>query len=223
MDPGARTPPTEPLKSVSPVNTSSPLITKLSIPAVCPGVCSVSTCRPPTSSVSPGSIVRSTLSIDSASSGCASTSTSPHAAASATWSWWWWVRSSVVTSTPSRCAASWSGAQGPPESTTSAVPPSSSATRKVFDSQSSFMERSMITAPRSLVSGGRGRPAHPVPRAWSGSSTSTPARPGRSRAAATRRRCGRWTSSSRGVAAARPTSRAAWDASTCCARAWPPS
>ena len=36
MEPGARTPPTEPLKSVSPVNTSPPT-TKLSIPSVWPG------------------------------------------------------------------------------------------------------------------------------------------------------------------------------------------
>ena len=37
VEPGARTPPTEPLKSVSPVNTSPPT-TKLSIPSVWPGV-----------------------------------------------------------------------------------------------------------------------------------------------------------------------------------------
>ena len=55
--PGARTPPTEPLKSVSPVKTSVPLTTKLSIPSVWPGVCSDSIVRPPTSSASPGSIV----------------------------------------------------------------------------------------------------------------------------------------------------------------------
>ena len=62
VEPGARTPPTEPLKSVSPVNTSVPFTTKLSIPAVCPGVRMDSIVRPPTSRVSPGSIVRSTSS-----------------------------------------------------------------------------------------------------------------------------------------------------------------
>ena len=69
VEPGARTPPTEPLKSVSPVNTSPPFTTKLSIPAVWPGVSSDSIARPPTSTVSPGSIVRSTWSISSASIG----------------------------------------------------------------------------------------------------------------------------------------------------------
>ena len=48
--PGAFTPPTEPLNSVSPVNTSVPLTTKLSIPSVWPGVCSAPIFRPPTSS-----------------------------------------------------------------------------------------------------------------------------------------------------------------------------
>ncbi len=50
VDPGAFTPPTEPLKRVSPVNTSVWFTTKLSIPSVCPGVCSASMLRPPTSS-----------------------------------------------------------------------------------------------------------------------------------------------------------------------------
>ena len=86
VEPGARTPPTEPLKSVSPVNTSPPFTTKLSIPAVWPGVSSVSIRRPPTSIVSPGSIVRSTPSSSSASIGWASTSTPSQAEASATWS-----------------------------------------------------------------------------------------------------------------------------------------
>ena len=63
VEPGARTPPTEPLNSVSPVNTSVPLTTKLSIPSVWPGVCSAPIFRPPASStMSPGSIVRSTSS-----------------------------------------------------------------------------------------------------------------------------------------------------------------
>ena len=39
---GVRAPPTEPLKSVSPVNTSVPFTTKLSIPAVWPGCTPVS-------------------------------------------------------------------------------------------------------------------------------------------------------------------------------------
>ena len=97
VEPGARTPPTEPLKSVSPVNTSSPLTTKLSIPAVCPGVCSVSMCRPPTSSVSPGSIVRSTRRSSSRLErvGEHLDVAAPRRRASATWSWWWWVSSSV--------------------------------------------------------------------------------------------------------------------------------
>ena len=102
------------------------------------------------------------------------------------------------------------------------LPPSSSATRKVFDSQSSFMERSMITAARSLVSGGRGRPAHPVPRLGA---DRVPQRRHDRAGPAPRPRGGAAvaaTSSSRGAAAARPTSRAASDGSTCCARAWPP-
>ena len=37
VDPGAFTPPTDPLKSVSPVKTSVSLTTKLSIPSVWPG------------------------------------------------------------------------------------------------------------------------------------------------------------------------------------------
>ena len=43
MLPGARTPPTEPLNSVSPVKTSEPSTSSESIPAVWPGVCSVRT------------------------------------------------------------------------------------------------------------------------------------------------------------------------------------
>ena len=50
MLPGARTPPTEPLNSVSPVKTSEPSTSSESIPAVWPGVCSVRTVRPPISS-----------------------------------------------------------------------------------------------------------------------------------------------------------------------------
>ena len=41
MLPGARTPPTEPLNSVSPVNTSVPSTSSESMPLVWPGVCSV--------------------------------------------------------------------------------------------------------------------------------------------------------------------------------------
>ena len=57
MWPGARTPPTEPLNSVSPVNTSVPLTSSDSIPAVWPGVCSGSISSAPLVIVSPGSIV----------------------------------------------------------------------------------------------------------------------------------------------------------------------
>ena len=59
MWPGARTPPTEPLKSVSPVNSacSAPWLTSSeTIPAVWPGVCSGSIRRPPTMIGSPGTI-----------------------------------------------------------------------------------------------------------------------------------------------------------------------
>ena len=52
--PGARTPPTEPLNSVSPVNSSLPSTSRLSMPAVWPGVCSTLTLRPPIVSSSPG-------------------------------------------------------------------------------------------------------------------------------------------------------------------------
>ena len=38
VEPGARTPPTEPLNSVSPVNSSWPSTSRASIPAVWPGV-----------------------------------------------------------------------------------------------------------------------------------------------------------------------------------------
>ena len=75
VDPGARTPPTEPLNRVSPVNTSDPFTTKLSIPSVCPGVWRLSMTRFPASIASPGSIVRSTSSSRSASSGWARIST----------------------------------------------------------------------------------------------------------------------------------------------------
>ena len=57
MWPGARTPPTEPLNSVSPVNTSVPSTSSDSIPAVWPGVCSGSIVSAPVSIVSPGAIV----------------------------------------------------------------------------------------------------------------------------------------------------------------------
>ncbi len=92
VEPGARTPPTEPLNSVSPVKTSVPFTTKLSIPAVWPGVRIDSIPRPPTSMVSPGSIVRSTSSSSFASIGWARISTpwrSFHTEFSATWSPWW--------------------------------------------------------------------------------------------------------------------------------------
>ena len=55
MLPGARTPPTEPLNSVSPVKTSEPSTSSDSIPAVWPGVCSVRTVSPPISSSWSGS------------------------------------------------------------------------------------------------------------------------------------------------------------------------
>ena len=57
MLPGARTPPTEPLNSVSPVNTSVPLTSSDSIPAVCPGVWIGSISSAPLWIVSPGAIV----------------------------------------------------------------------------------------------------------------------------------------------------------------------
>ena len=75
VDPGAFTPPTERLKSVSPVKISVSFTRKLSMPAVCPGVWSPSIRRPPTSSTSPGSIASSTSISLSASKGCARIST----------------------------------------------------------------------------------------------------------------------------------------------------
>ena len=56
MWPGARTPPTELLNSVSPVKTL-PSTTNESIPAVWPGVWIASIRSPPASTTSPGSIV----------------------------------------------------------------------------------------------------------------------------------------------------------------------
>ena len=56
MWPGARTPPTEPLNSVSPVNSacSRRATSSETIPAVWPGVCSGSIRRPPVRTGSPG-------------------------------------------------------------------------------------------------------------------------------------------------------------------------
>ncbi len=69
--PGARTPPTEPLKSVSPVNSSLSSTRRLSIPAVWPGVCSALIFSPPISISSPG--LRSPVVPGTRSSGCART------------------------------------------------------------------------------------------------------------------------------------------------------
>ena len=75
VEPGARTPPTDPLNRVSPVKRSfSPTISE-SIPSVWPGVWIGSMRSPPASTTSPGSIVRSTSSSRAASSGWARIST----------------------------------------------------------------------------------------------------------------------------------------------------
>ena len=75
VDPGARTPPTDPLKSVSPVKTSESLIRNESIPAVWPGVAMAWIVRPPTVSVSPARMWRSTSMSSSDSTGSARIST----------------------------------------------------------------------------------------------------------------------------------------------------
>ena len=131
VEPGARTPPTEPLKSVSPVKTSPPT-TKVSIPAVWPGRVQRLDAQAARLDRSPGSIVRSTSSSRAASSGWARISTpkrSLNTWFSATWSAWWWVSSRCVTSSPCRSIASSSGSDGPPESISTPLPPGSSPTR----------------------------------------------------------------------------------------------
>ena len=100
MLPGARTPPTEPLNSVSPVNTSVPLTSSDSIPAVCPGVWIGSISRAPLWIVSPGAIVPVAAGTCSRSSSWISTGVpgwrSSTWSTSETWSWWWWVSSTCV-------------------------------------------------------------------------------------------------------------------------------
>ncbi len=71
--PGARTPPTEPLNSVSPVNTSVPPTSSDSIPAVWPGVWIGLISSAPLEIVLPGSIVPVAAATSSRSSGWIST------------------------------------------------------------------------------------------------------------------------------------------------------
>ena len=126
MCPGARTPPTEPLKSVSPVKTagapsasgpSAPPPSRLrtrkeSIPTVCPGVCRALTASPPISSVCPAVIGAGRAGwafscapapeppISSPSRGSIRASIAgqrPNIAPSShTWSKWWWVEQDVA-------------------------------------------------------------------------------------------------------------------------------
>src|SRR6266540_4742695 len=122
-------PPTESLKSVSPEKTTSPLTTKQTMSAECPGVGIASTSRPPTW-------------IDEVTTG------SPSSASCATWSPWSCVRSTWLGSTPHSSAARRRGSSGAPESTKTAVPPGSSATRYAFESQPGSMLRSISTVDR---------------------------------------------------------------------------
>ena len=73
VEPGARTPPTEPAKSVSPVKHSWPSTTSASMPALWPGVWMASMRMSPDSTTAPSRSSASTPPIDSASSGCART------------------------------------------------------------------------------------------------------------------------------------------------------
>src|SRR5204863_9589648 len=61
------------------------------------------------------------------------------------------VGSRCVTVRPCRSTASWSGSSGAPESTKTAVPPSSSATRYAFESQLGCMLRSTSTGGRLIT------------------------------------------------------------------------